>query len=215
MHFSIIDKIEKFVFSVNIPRREQSRTKGGIIFNCPLTLIFVMSIFIVHLAYQTSFSSYVNEIFTLPSSFNWSDPRQYLRFLFYVFGDSGRWTRISEAIMLIVLLGPIVEERIGFLQLSIAVVGTAVINGVLHAFLFRSEAAGPTCIAYLLVFLASFVNFPRGRVPVSFLLVLIAVIVVSAEQWMQNFQQAFPMITGSILGCCWAMAVRRVTAKYA
>jgi hypothetical protein len=82
--------------------------------------------------------------------------------------------------------------------------------GLVDVTLFRGGLFGPLCIAYLLMFLATFVNVKKGDIPLSFILMLIVVLVVGAQEWTQDLGRAFPMILGSISGMFWAKMVRVV-----
>lgn len=212
-HLEKLVHLEKLIFSANITQNVARPHKKGLSFNCPLTLAFVIIAFFVHLSYQTSFSREVQSIFVLHGNFDWNDIRDLLSLFLYIFSDDGRWSNISYSMMLIVLIGPIVEERIGTLQLAIAVTVTAIITGIVYVLLFNHNTYGPTCIAYLLIFLASFVNVRKGEIPMSFILVLVVVIFIGAEKWIQDFRGAFHMISGSLLGWGWATMVRRVMAR--
>jgi hypothetical protein len=209
MNFSLIQKIEKLILSLNITRNITYPTKGGVIFNCPITLAFLVVVFIVHLAFQTNFSDLFHHLFSVSKPFDWANPSSYLSLLLCVFSDDGRWQNISNPLFLIVLIGPIVEERVGPIQLVVAGIATTFITSLLHAILF-SNLYGPTCIAYMLVFMASYVNVKQGHTPLSFILVLVLVILVSADQWTEDLRTAFPMIIGSLMGWVWARMTSRV-----
>lgn len=209
---SLIGKIEQFVFApkADITINRYLPRKKGFTFNCPATLLFVSVVFLVHLAYQTDFRSKIDAYFALAANFRWGNVEDIASLFLYMFGDGGRWSHISYPMMLIVLIGPIMEERIGAVQLATAAIFTSVVTGALYVLLFNDRMFGPTSVAYMLVFLASFVNVRKGEIPLSFILVLVVVLFIGAEQWTQDFKRAFPMISGSLLGWFWATMVRRV-----
>jgi rhomboid protease GluP len=210
MNFSLIQKIEKLILSLNITRNITYPTKGGVTFNCPITLAFLVVVFIVQLAFQTNFSDLFHNLFSVSKPFEWANSSSYLSLLLFVFSDDGKWQNISNPLLLIVLIGPIVEERVGPIQLVVAGIATTLITSLLHAILFSSNLYGPTCLAYMLVFMASYVNVRKGHAPLSFILVLVLVVLVSADQWTEDLRTAFPMITGSLMGWFWARMTSRV-----
>jgi rhomboid protease GluP len=148
MKFSFVERIENLILLLNITRNVTYPTRGGVTFNCPITLAFVVIVFVVHLGFQTNFSSLFRDLFSVSNPFEWAKPSSYLSLLLFVFSDDGKWQNISYPLLLIVLIGPIVEERIGSTQLVVSCITTAFITSFLYTILFNSNLYGPTCLAY-------------------------------------------------------------------
>lgn len=220
MDIAVVKNVFNVLVKLNISSTKNVTILSGgraVRWNSPVILMFFLVVFVTHLASQTSYSNTISTMLSTPSTIEWLDASHYARLFIYIFGNHGRWDGISYPLMMIVIVGPIIEERLGSIQLAFIVLSTAFITGLLHALLFRNSLYGPSCIAYMLIFLGSFVNVKKGEIPVSFILILIAVLFVGAEQWSQNFQHSFPMlmgsIMGSIMGMFWAKLARKVESS--
>jgi len=73
----------------------------------------------------------------------------------------------------ILLLGPILETNYGSAGLSIMIVITAVVTGLLNVLLFSTGLMGASGIVFMMILLSSFTNFGKGEVPITFILVLV------------------------------------------
>jgi membrane associated rhomboid family serine protease len=71
------------------------------------------------------------------------------------------------------LIGPILEEVYGSGALLIMILITAFVTGVLNVLFFSSGLLGASGVVFMMILLASFTNFSRGEVPLTFILVLI------------------------------------------
>jgi membrane associated rhomboid family serine protease len=73
----------------------------------------------------------------------------------------------------ILLLGPILEENYGSLALLLMISITALTTGLLNIFFFPSALLGASGVVFMMILLASFTNFNKGEIPLTFILVLI------------------------------------------
>lgn len=141
---------------------------------------------------------------------SWENSIHLINFLTYALFDGGRLSNISYPMMMIVVLGPIIEERIGSIQLAFISILTILINGILYSILFTQKLYGPTCVAYMMILLAYFVNIKKGERPISFILILLVIILVNGDQAMQNFRDVFSIFIGTVCGIFWAAIVQKV-----
>jgi membrane associated rhomboid family serine protease len=74
---------------------------------------------------------------------------------------------------MILLLGPILEERYGSANMLKMVLLTGLSVGLLNALFSRSGLLGASSIVFMYVTLISIVDLRRGTIPVSFILVAI------------------------------------------
>ena len=213
MNASFIQNLINFAPNINVKLPNFATPLGGgrnFKWNSPVILLFCLVMFFVHLGYQTEFRGAINSIFSVPTNFKWSNPTHYLSLVLYIFEDGGTWRNISTSMLLVVVVGPIIEARIGSIQLVSVIFFTAVFNGLIDVLLFRGGLYGPLCVAYLLMFLGTFVNIKKGDIPLSFVLMLIIVLFVGADQWTENFGRQFPMIIGSLMGIVMAKFVNPI-----
>ena len=83
------------------------------------------------------------------------------------------WPHLVSNFSFILLIGPILEEIYGSLSLFIMIVITALVTGVLNVLFFSSGLLGASGVVFMMILLASFTNFNRGEIPLTFILVLI------------------------------------------
>jgi rhomboid protease GluP len=81
--------------------------------------------------------------------------------------------------MLILLLGPILEERHGSMSLLIMMLLTALVTGLLNIALSGSVLMGASGIVFMMILLASTANIKQGEIPLTF--IAIAVIYLGGE----------------------------------
>jgi membrane associated rhomboid family serine protease len=72
---------------------------------------------------------------------------------------------------LILLLGPIAEEKYGSFNILIMILATAFITGILNALVFDTGLIGASGIVFMLILLVSFTNVDAGQIPLTFILV--------------------------------------------
>lgn len=106
------------------------------------------------------------------------NPLTYLRAFTYVFGHSG-FSHFAGNMTMLLLVGPIVEERYGSWNLAIMMFITAVAGGILNTVFFSTGILGASGIVFLLIILSAFGNMKRGEIPLT--LILIAVVYLGQE----------------------------------
>ena len=81
---------------------------------------------------------------------------------------------------IILLVGPMLEEKYGSKPILKMMLVTAVITGLVQIIFFPDTALlGASGVAFMLILLSSFANFQRGRIPIT--LILVAIIFLSGE----------------------------------
>jgi membrane associated rhomboid family serine protease len=101
-----------------------------------------------------------------------SDPLMYWRLFSHAVGHAG-YAHYLANFMIILLIGPLLEERYGGKRLVVMMLVTALVTGVLHmVFAPGTAKLGASGIVFMLILLGSFTNFQRGRVPLTLILVL-------------------------------------------
>ncbi len=108
----------------------------------------------------------------------------------------GNWDHLIGNFMLILLLGPILEERYGSLTLLIMIVITAVIHGLVDVAL-GDRTLGASGIVFMMILLASTANIRQGEIPLTF--IAVAVIYLGAEL-VKSFDNDNVSQLGHILG---------------
>ena len=101
---------------------------------------------------------------------SWKDPLFYIRLFGHVLGHAS-WDHFLNNMMLLLVIGPPMEEKYGSVLLLKGMVFTALISGVFQCLLFPHTALlGASGIVFMLIMLASLSGF-SGGIPVTMLLV--------------------------------------------
>jgi len=104
---------------------------------------------------------------------SWLDPLGYLRLFGHSLGHINLNHYVSN-FMIILLIGPILEERYNSKYLAGMIAVTAFITGLFSA-LFQPGVAllGASGIAFMLILLSSFTNAKKGQIPLTLILAII------------------------------------------
>ena len=73
----------------------------------------------------------------------------------------------------ILLIGPMIEEKYGSINLLYMIVLTAFLTGILHNIFSRNRLLGASGIVYMMIVLSSFVNIEAGKIPITLILIFI------------------------------------------
>ena len=135
---------------------------------------FFISLFALILNYLTKgksnillFSSYRSSIF---------NPLTYLRLITHIFGHAS-WSHFMNNFLYILLIGPMIEEKYGSINLINMILSTAVITGILNTLFSKKRILGASGIVFMLIILSSFVNITTGKIPVTLILICIFYVV--------------------------------------
>ncbi len=110
-----------------------------------------------------------------------SDPLTWVRFFGHVLGHSG-YAHFIGNIVLILVLGPNLEDRFGSWNLLWAILVTALISGVVQFVFFPGTMLlGASGIVFMMILLSSFGGVRNGVVPIT--LILVAVCYLGGELW--------------------------------
>lgn len=142
-------------------------------YNAPVTLTFALICTAIVAANQYLVPGLIDGLFTAEGSmtFKYNDIPAYTRVFSYPFGHLG-WDHLLSNMTLILLLGPILEERFGSKTLILMMFLTAVINGLINAFFFPTELVGSSGLVFMMIVLTSFNNIKKGEIPLTFLVII-------------------------------------------
>ena len=106
-------------------------------------------------------------------------PLFYVRLVTHVLGHSGYEHFVGNMLLLLVI-GPPMEEKYGSSTLLIGIVLTAVISGLLQCLLFPNTALlGASGVVFMLIMLSSLAGMKNGQIPLT--LVLVALLYLGQE----------------------------------
>ena len=149
-------------------------------YNAPVALTFsILALLALILNGLTNGWTTINLFSVYRSSL--SDPLTWVRFFGHILGHSGYAHYIGN-IVLILVLGPNLEDRFGSWNLLWAILVTAVVSGAVHFIFFPGTALlGASGIVFMMILLSSFGGVRNGVIPIT--LILVAVCYLGGELW--------------------------------
>lgn len=141
-------------------------------FNSPVILSFAgISLIALVLGYVTGGAS--NRLLFSVYRSSLTNPLTYIRLVTHVLGHSGYEHYINNMLMLLVI-GPAMEEKYGSGPLLRAIVITAVVSGLVQMIFFPHTALlGASGIVFMLIALSSLAGMQEGKIPLTLILVVI------------------------------------------
>ncbi|MDR3140013.1 MAG: rhomboid family intramembrane serine protease [Treponema sp.] len=143
-------------------------------YNAPTVLTFTFVSTAVLIFSQTLFPSLTETWFVVPGKGGFSPSlfRDWLTLFTHVLGHAN-WTHLVSNFSIILLIGPILEETYGSLSLLLMIALTALVTGLLNIAFFPTALLGASGVVFMMILLASFTNFNKGEIPLTFLLILV------------------------------------------
>jgi membrane associated rhomboid family serine protease len=142
-------------------------------YNAPTVLTYAFISALVLVLTQTIFRSLTGLWFMVPGKggFSPGNLRHWVTLFTHVIGHAD-WSHLVSNFSFILLLGPILEESYGSWSLLFMILITALVTGLLNILLFSSSLLGASGVVFMMILLASFTNFNKGEIPLTFILVL-------------------------------------------
>lgn len=139
-------------------------------YNAPVTLtFFFLSLAVLLLDQATGGWTTLNLFCVYRSSL--TDPLFYVRLFGHVLGHAD-WNHFLNNMLLLLVIGPPMEEKYGSRPLLLGLLATALISGVLQCILFPGAALlGASGIVFMLIMLSSLAGMRSGSIPLTLLLV--------------------------------------------
>ncbi len=149
-------------------------------YNAPVSLTFALLGLVALILHSATDGWTTVNLFSVYRS-PLSDPLTWVRFLGHVLGHGGYEHYIGN-IVLILVLGPNLEDRFGSRNTLWAIVITAVISGAVQFIFFPGTALlGASGIVFMMILLSSFGGVRNGVIPTT--LILVAIFYLGGELW--------------------------------
>ena len=171
-------------------------------YNAPTILTYAFICALVMALSVTLLPSLARDWFMIPGKghFSPSNIRHWVSLISHAAGHSS-WSHLIGNFSMILLIGPMLEESYGSLALLVMMVITALVTGVLNVLFFTTGLMGASGVAFMMILLASFTNFSRGEIPLTFILVLVLYL---GDQLLKSFGSGnishFAHIAGGFCG---------------
>ena len=138
-----------------------------------LTLFFI-SLIVLILGFITHGKS-TNYLFST-SRGSLLNPRTYIRLFTHILGHND-FSHFRNNYLIILLLGPMIEEKYGWLNYLVMILITSFITGIVNFIKGNTNLRGASNIAFMLIVLSGFVNVTSNRIPLTLVLITLFYIV--------------------------------------
>ncbi len=114
-------------------------------------------------------SGKINETFACRrgSIFN---PMTYIRMITCELCHDG-WEHFRNNFITILLIGPMLEEKYGSINLLKMILITTIVSSIIHIIISKKGAIGASDSVFMMITLASIVNISSGKIPITLILI--------------------------------------------
>ncbi len=173
-------------------------------YNSPVILSFTLLSASVLLLDRILGGGLVLTGFAVPARPDLFSPIDWFRLFSHIAGHQD-WEHLTSNFALILLIGPVLEEKYSSTLLLKMMMVTALATGALNACLFSTGLMGASGIAFMLILLSSFTNIRSGQIPLTFILIVglfltKEVVNVFQEDGVSQFAHIMGGVSGSIFG---------------
>lgn len=177
-------------------------------YNAPVILTFALISTAVTIVGSVTGNNFTQLFFSVSPDMSFLNPITYFRLFSHIAGHAN-WDHLVGNFSLILLIGPLLEEKYSSPLMFVMIMTTALVTGLLNIFLFNTGLYGASGIVFMLILLSSFANLRSGHIPLTFIIVVCLFLgkeVVSAFQ-NDNISQ-FAHIIGGVCGSFFGYAKR-------
>ncbi len=181
-------------------------------YNAPVVLTFALLSAGVMVLSNSTGGGIGQSFFSTQPGMPWNDIVTYFRLFSHIFGHAN-WEHLFGNFSIILLIGPLLEEKYGSRTMLIMILVTALITSLLNNFFFSTGLMGASGIVFMMILLSSFANLKQGHLPLTF--VIIVVLYLGREIYntlkMDNISQ-FAHILGGVCGSIFGFAQKDLGA---
>ena len=176
-------------------------------YNSPVVLTFFFISFIVLIidlitkgaSNKLLFSNYRSSIL---------NPLTYIRLFTQCLGHLN-WSHFMNNFLYILLIGPMIEEKYGSINLLIMILITSGVTGIINSLIGKHRLLGASGIVFMLIILSSLVNLKSGMIPITLILIFIFYIAneIFAGIFKKDNVSHLGHIIGAICGCIYGFYI--------
>lgn len=140
-------------------------------YNAPVVLSFALASFVVVLLGLLTNGASTRMFFCVyrSSSLN---PLTYVRLFGHVLGHADLQHYFNNMLLLL-LLGPMLEEKYGSKSLLLMIAVTAFVTGLINTLFFTTGLLGASGIVFMMIILSSMVKLKEGKIPLTLIIVVL------------------------------------------
>lgn len=178
-------------------------------FNAPGVLTFAAICVIVQII--NSITQIANRFVFAVGGRSFLNPLTYLNCVCHIFGHAN-WEHLFSNMMYILLIGPILEEKYGTINLIFVMLATAIVTGLGVTILFPNVIlCGASGVAFAMILLISITGTKDESIPITF--VLVAVLYLGREVYnmvfMHDSVSQLAHIAGGVVGSLLGFVMKR------
>lgn len=152
--------------------------KIRITYNSPVVLTFVIICLVTLVLAGVTGGITNNLLFSVYRS-SLANPLTYVRLFGHVLGHSG-WTHFFGNVTLLLVIGPLLEEKYGSKNILFVMLATALVTGLVNFVFFpHIQLLGASGIVFAFILLSPFTGYKDGTIPVT--LILVALIYIGQQ----------------------------------
>lgn len=145
-------------------------------YNAPVILTYFFICFLILMIDKLCRGKFSKTFFTTYKNDSLLNPLTYFKLISHSLGHAD-WDHLYSNFIKILLIGPLIEEKYGSINLLIAMILTSLIIGIVNKFLGKGGILGASGVAYMLILLSSFVNMENGKIPITLTLIILFFVV--------------------------------------
>lgn len=145
-------------------------------YNAPVILTYFFICFLILMIDKLCRGNFSKTFFTTYKNDSLLNPLTYFKLISHSLGHAD-WDHLYSNFIKILLIGPLIEEKYGSINLLIALVLTSLIIGIVNKILGKGGILGASGVAYMLILLSSFVNMENGKIPITLTLIILFFVV--------------------------------------
>lgn len=144
-----------------------------------------------------------------------ANPLAWLRLVCHAFGHAD-WGHLLGNMMYILILGPMLEEKYGSLDLILVMLAAALLTGVINCLFFpRTMLLGASGVVFAMILLSSITRTRDGAIPLTF--VLVALLYIGQQVWqaatVRGNVSYMAHIVGGAVGAALGFALNKISLK--
>lgn len=141
-------------------------------YNAPVILTYFFICLIILMIDKLCKGKFSATFFTTYKNDSLLNPLTYFKLISHSLGHAD-WDHLYTNFIKILLIGPLIEEKYGSINLLIAMILTSLIIGIVNKILGKGGILGASGVAYMLILLSSFVNMENGKIPITLTLIIL------------------------------------------
>ena len=149
-------------------------------YNSPVILTyFIVSLIVLVLGYLTK--DKINKLLFCSYRSSLLNPLTYIRMFTHCIGHSG-WDHFVNNFLYILLIGPMIEEKYGSINLIIMFLITSLVIALFNMIVSNYVIRGASGNVFMLIVLSSFSNFQEGKIPITLILICLFYVITEIKK---------------------------------